>query len=152
MGNPREYHINKVKLFQIALFKPFPAHVLPDEVDGRGAVKQDCAQRANRRTKGNCHGLAFRRRGGKPHRINRHNGERNAYVRDCANIRRNRAAGCNQRDVHDLNRRAKINTCLNIAHNRTDDQTGDQRTAQGVVAKDRAAKAGPGCQTSEQSK
>ena len=76
-------------------------------------------------------------------------GKRNADVGNCANVSGNRAARRYERDVYDLNGRAEINTRVHIAHDKADDQTRYQRTAQCVVAEHRTAQTGHGCQTCE---
>ena len=58
--DPRQTHVNQIKLFQVALLERPPAHVLPDEVDSCRAVKQNRTERADGRTERDRHGLSFR--------------------------------------------------------------------------------------------
>ena len=141
VGDPGEDHVNQIQLFQLAPLDPLQAHVLPDQVDGGGAVEEDGSHGAHGGGHGDREALGLGGGGVQPHGGDVQHGKGNADVGDGAHVGGHGAAGGHQGDVHNLHRSAQHDAHGDIPQNQAADQAADEGAAQGVVSEGGAAQA-----------
>lgn len=102
VANSRQDVVDRIELVEVALLEPLPAHALPDQVDGSGAVEQNGAERTDGCAEGSCHAGCLGRTWVDALALDGKNGQRDADVRHGTNISGNGSARGDQGDVNDL--------------------------------------------------
>ena len=140
MRQPRKTHIYEIEFLEIAILKCFPAHVLPNQVDGCSSVKKNGSEGSYCCSEGCCHICCLLGSRINAHSLDCTDCKRNTYVADRTNISRNGSTRSYQCDVDNLNRCTYDDARLHVSENQTYNKSCYERTTQCVVSECRASK------------